>query len=181
MLFKFFVMKTIKEYIRTIPDFPKPGIMFRDITTIINDADGFRLAVETMSGMVQDLDYDVIAGAESRDFIFGAAMAYRNHKPLVLIRKKNKLPGKTVSQSYDLEYGSTELEMHVDSFEKGAKVLIVDDLIATGGTTEAMINLVERLEGVVAGICVLIELPALGGREKVKGYRLDSAVSFDGE
>ena len=174
-------MKSIKDYIRTIPDFPKKGIMFRDITTIINDGDGFRLAIDTMCDMVQDLDYDVIAGAESRGFIFGAPMAYRQHKPIVLIRKKGKLPGKTVSQSYDLEYGSTEIEMHTDSFKPGAKVLIVDDLIATGGTTEAMIKLVEKLGGIVAGVCVLIELPELGGRAKIKGYRLDSVVTFEGE
>lgn len=174
-------MKSIKDYIRTIPDFPKKGIMFRDITTLINDADGFKLAIDRMSEMVQDLDYDVIAGAESRGFIFAAPMAYNNHKPFVLIRKKGKLPYKTISQSYDLEYGSTEIEMHTDSFKPGARVLIVDDLIATGGTTEAMIKLVEKLGGVVVGVCVLVELPALGGREKIKNYRLDSAVSFDGE
>lgn len=174
-------MKTIKDYIRTIPDFPKKGIMFRDITTIINDAEGFKLAIDTMCDMVKDLDYDVIAGAESRGFIFGAPMAYREHKPFVLIRKKGKLPGKTISQSYDLEYGSTEIEMHVDSFKPGAKVLIVDDLIATGGTTEAMIKLVEKLGGKVAGVCVLIELPELGGRGKIANYHLDSAVTFEGE
>ncbi|MCR5036904.1 MAG: adenine phosphoribosyltransferase [Bacteroidales bacterium] len=174
-------MKSIKDYIRTIPDFPQKGIMFRDITTLINDADGFKLAIDTMCDMVQDLDYDVIAGAESRGFIFAAPMAYREHKPFVLIRKKGKLPYKTISQGYDLEYGSTEIEMHTDSFKPGAKVLIVDDLIATGGTTEAMIKLVEKLGGVVAGVCVLVELPALGGRHKIKDYRLDSAVSFDGE
>jgi len=174
-------MKTIKEYIRTIPDFPKKGIMFRDITTIIQDADGLKLAVDTMCDMVKDLDYDVIVGAESRGFIFGAAMAYKEHRPFVLIRKKGKLPYKTVSQKYDLEYGEAEIEIHIDSFKKGAKVLIVDDLIATGGTTKAMIDLVEKIGGVVAGICVLIELPDLKGREKVKGYRVNSAVSYEGE
>ena len=174
-------MKTIKDYIRTIPDFPVPGIQFRDITTIIQDAEGFQLAVDTMLDLVKDLDFDVIAGAESRGFIFGAPMAYQKHKPFVLIRKKGKLPGKTVSQSYDLEYGSTEIEMHVDSFPEGAKVLLVDDLIATGGTTEAMIKLVEKLGGKVAGVCVLIELPDLKGREKISGYRLDSAVTYEGE
>ena len=174
-------MKTIKDYIRTIPDFPQPGIQFRDITTIIQDADGFQLAVDTMLEKVADLDYDVICGAESRGFIFGAPMAYKQHKPFVLIRKKGKLPGETISQSYDLEYGSTEIEMHVDSFPAGSRVLLVDDLIATGGTTEAMIKLVEKLGGIVAGVCVLIELPDLKGREKIANYRLDSAVSFEGE
>ncbi len=174
-------MKEVKDYIRTIPDFPQKGVQFRDITTLIQDADGLKLAVDTMCDMVKDLDYDVIAGAESRGFVFGAPMAYKEHKPFVLIRKKGKLPGETVSQSYDLEYGSTEIEMHTGSFEKGARVLVVDDLIATGGTTEAMIRLVEKLGGIVAGVCVLIELPDLKGREKIAGYRLDSAISFEGD
>lgn len=174
-------MKTIKDYIRTIPDFPAPGVQFRDITTILQDADGLQLAIDSMLEKVKDLDFDVICGAESRGFIFGAPMAYVLHKPFVLIRKKGKLPGETVSESYDLEYGSTEIEMHVDSFEKGSRVLIIDDLIATGGTTEAMIKLVEKLGGEVAGVCVLIELPDLKGREKISGYRLDSCVSYEGE
>ncbi len=174
-------MKDIKDYIRTIPDFPQKGVMFRDITTIIQDADGLALAIDTMNDMVKDLEYDVIAGAESRGFIFGAPMAYKQHKPFVLIRKKGKLPSETVSVSYDLEYGSTEIEMHTDSFKPGSKVLLVDDLIATGGTTEAMIKLVEKLGGEVAGVCVLIELPDLKGREKIEGYKLFSAVSYEGE
>ena len=174
-------MKTIKDYIRTIPDFPKEGIMFRDITTIIQDADGLALAVDTMNDLVKDLDFDVIAGAESRGFIFGAPMAYKLHKPFVLIRKKGKLPSETVSVSYDLEYGSTEIEMHTDSFVPGSRVLLVDDLRATGGTTEAMIKLVEKLGGEVVGVCVLIELPDLRGREKIAGYKLFSAVSYEGE
>ncbi len=174
-------MKTIKDYIRTIPDFPTPGVQFRDITTIIQDADGLRLAIDTMLEKVKDLDYDVICGAESRGFIFGAPMAYAAGKPFVLIRKNGKLLGMVVSQDYDLEYGSTTIEMHVDSIKPGQKVLIVDDLIATGGTTEAMIRLVERLQGEVVGVCVLIELPDLKGRERIAGYRLDSAVSYEGE
>lgn len=174
-------MKTIKDYIRTIPDFPIKGIQFRDITTLVDNADGFKLAVDTMCDMVKDLDFDIIAGAESRGFIFAAPMAYNMHKPFVLIRKKGKLPFKTISQSYDLEYGSTEIEMHTDSFKPGAKVLIVDDLIATGGTTKAMIKLVEKLGGVVAGVCVLVELVDLKGRERIKDYRLDSAVTYEGE
>lgn len=174
-------MKSIKEYIRTIPDFPKEGIMFRDITTIIQDADGFQLAVDTMCNMVQDLDYDVIAAAESRGFIFGSAMAYKEHKSLVLVRKKGKLPYKTISQKYDLEYGQAEIEVHTDSIKKGAKVLIVDDLMATGGTIKAMIDLVEKVGGIVAGVCVLIELTDLKGRDIIKNYRVDSAVSYEGE
>ena len=174
-------MKELKEYIRTIPDFPVKGIQFRDITTLIQDAEGFHLAIDTMCDMVKHLDYDVIAGAESRGFVFGAPMAYNQNKSFVLIRKKGKLPGLTVSQKYDLEYGSTEIEMHVGSFKKGARVLIVDDLLATGGTLNAMIKLVEKEGGIVAGVCVLIELTDLKGRDKLVGYDTYSAISFEGE
>lgn len=174
-------MKTIKDYIRTIPDFPKKGIQFRDITTLTGNAEGFRLAIDTMCDMVKDLDIDVIAGAESRGFIFAAPMAYNMHKPFVLVRKKGKLPGKTVSQKYNLEYGSAEMEIHADNIKPGDRVLIVDDLIATGGSVECIIKLVEKLGGVVAGVCVLVELTDLGGRELIKGYRLDSAVTYEGE
>ena len=174
-------MKTIKDYIRTIPDFPQKGVMFRDITTIIQDADGLALAVDTMLDMVKDLDYDVIAGAESRGFIFGAPMAYKQHKPFVLIRKKGKLPSETVSVSYDLEYGSTEIEMHTDSFKPGSKVLLVDDLIATGGTTEAMIKLVEKLGGEVVKMLFVMELAGLKGREKLSKYDVESLIVYEGK
>ena len=174
-------MKDLKDYVRSIPDFPKPGIIFRDITTLINDADGFHQAIDDMCDKVKDIDFDVIAGAEARGFIFGAAMAYKMHKPLVLIRKKGKLPTKVITQQYDLEYGTSTLEMHVDSFKPGAKVLVVDDLLATGGTLEAMIKLVEKQGGIVVGACVFIELPDLKGRDRLKGYPVFSAVSFEGE
>lgn len=174
-------MKTIKDYIRTIPDFPIKGIQFRDITTLLGDADGLRLAIDTMCDMEKDLDFDIIAGAESRGFIFAAPMAYNMHKPFVLVRKKGKLPGKTISQKYHLEYGDAEMEIHADSIKKGTRVLIVDDLIASGGSTECIIKLVEKLGGVVAGVCVLVELVDLKGRERIKGYRLDSAVTYEGE
>ncbi|MBP5195605.1 MAG: adenine phosphoribosyltransferase [Lachnospiraceae bacterium] len=171
----------IKKYIRTIPDFPVEGVQFRDITTVIGDGKGFKLAIDAMSELVKDLDFDVIAGAESRGFIFGAPSAYNEGKPFVLIRKKGKLPWKTVEESYALEYGTATLEMHVDSIKPGDRVLIVDDLIATGGTTEAMIKLVEKLGGTVAGVLVLIELPALKGREQLGNVPLYSVLSFDGE
>jgi adenine phosphoribosyltransferase len=174
-------MKTIKDYIRTIPDFPKKGIMFRDISTLVSNSEGFNLSIDTMCDMVKDLDFDVIAGAESRGFIFAAPMAYKLHKPFIMVRKKGKLPGKTISQKYDLEYGSTEMEIVVDSIKPGMRVLVVDDLIATGGSTECIIKLVEKLEGIVAGVCVLVELVDLNGREKIKNYRLDSAVTYEGE
>ena len=174
-------MKRLEDYVRTIPDFPEEGIMFRDVTSVLQDADGLHLAIDTMQELVADLEYDVIAGPESRGFIFGMPIAYNKHKPFVLIRKKGKLPCETASMEYELEYGSAMIEMHKDAVKPGQKVLIVDDLIATGGTTEAMIRLVESLGGEVVGIVVLMELKGLNGRDKVKGYRLDSAVQYEGK
>lgn len=174
-------MKKLEEYIRSIPDFPEEGIIFRDVTSVLQDADGLHLAIDTMQDKVKDLEYDVVAGPESRGFIFGTPIAYNNHKPFVLIRKKGKLPCETVETSYDLEYGQATIEMHRDSIKPGQKVLIVDDLIATGGTTEAMVHLVEELGGEVVGIVVLIELAGLNGRKRLSGYRLESAVCYDGK
>lgn len=174
-------MKELKDYIRTIPDFPEKGIMFRDVTSVLQDADGMHLAIDTMQKLVSDLDIDVIAGAESRGFIFGAPLAYNLQKPFALIRKKGKLPCETVSVEYGLEYGTAELEIHKDAIKAGQKVLIVDDLIATGGTTEAMIKLVESLGGIVVGVVVLMELRGLKGREKISDYRLDSAIVYEGK
>lgn len=175
------MMKKLEEYVVSIPDFPEPGIIFRDVTSVLQDAEGLRLAIDTMQEKIQDIDYDVVVGAESRGFIFGTPIAYNNKKPFVLIRKAGKLPRETVSVSYDLEYGQAEIEMHKDSIQPGQKVLIVDDLIATGGTTEAMIKLIEGLGGEVTGIVVLIELAGLKGREKIKGYRLESAITYPGK
>lgn len=174
-------MKKLEEYVVSIPDFPEEGIIFRDVTSVLQDAEGLRLAVDTMEGLVKDLEYDVVAGPESRGFIFGTPIAYNNKKPFVLIRKKGKLPRETVSISYDLEYGQATIEMHKDSIKPGQKVLIVDDLIATGGTTEAMIKLVEQLGGEVVGVVVLMELAGLKGREKIAGYRLESAICYPGK
>ena len=174
-------MKKLEDYIRTIPDFPEPGIMFRDITTVFQDADGLKLAIDSMQKMVADLDYDVIVGAESRGFIYGAALAYNLHKPLILVRKKGKLPWKTIGVDYDLEYGKATLEMHVDAIQPGQKALIVDDLLATGGTAGAIAKLVEQLGGEVVGFLFMIELAGLKGREFLKGYRVDSALIFDGK
>lgn len=174
-------MKKLEEYVRTIPDFPEPGIMFRDVTSVLQDAEGLHAAIDAMQEKVKDLDFDVIVGPESRGFIFGTPMAYNLHKPFVLIRKKGKLPCETVSVEYALEYGTATIEMHKDSIKPGQKVLIVDDLIATGGTTEAMIKLVESLGGKVVGVDVLMELAGLHGREKIKGYRLDSAIIYPGK
>ena len=174
-------MKTLDDYIRVIPDFPEPGVMFRDITTVFQDADGLRLAIDQMQDAVKDLDFDLIVGAESRGFIYGAAMAYNLHKPLVLVRKKGKLPWKTESVDYDLEYGKSTLEIHIDAVKPGQKVLLVDDLLATGGTLKAAAELVEKLGGEVLGILVMIELKGLGGRKKLEGYRVDSVVAYDGK
>ena len=175
-------MKRIEDYIRTIPDFPEEGIMFRDITTVVQNPDGFQLAIDTMIDLVKDEDYDVIVGAESRGFLFSAAMAYKLHKPLILIRKKGKLPYKTISQDYTLEYGGvTTFEIHEDAIEPGQKALLVDDLLATGGTLGAMGKLIEKLGGEVAGVLVLLELSGLNGREFLKNYKVFSAVSYEGK
>ena len=174
-------MKNIEEYVRSIPDFPEEGIIFRDVTSVLGDADGLHLAVDTMQGLVSDLEIDVVVGPESRGFIFGMPIAYNLRKPFVLIRKKGKLPCETVSIDYDLEYGKATIEMHKDSIQPGQKILIVDDLIATGGTTEAMIKLIESLGGEVVGVVVMIELAGLNGREKIKDYRLDAAITYEGK
>lgn len=174
-------MKKLEEYVVSIPDFPEEGIIFRDVTSVLQDADGLHLAIETMQDLVKDLEVDVVAGPESRGFIFGTPIAYNMHKPFVLIRKKGKLPCETVSIDYALEYGTATIEMHKDSVKPGQRVLIVDDLIATGGTTKAMIDLVESLGGEVVGIVVLMELAGLEGRKKIEGYRLESAIVYPGK
>lgn len=176
-----FNMKKLEEYVRSIPDFPEEGIIFRDVTSVLQDGEGLHLAIDTMEDLIKDLEYDVIAGPESRGFIFGMPIAYNNRKPFVLIRKKGKLPCETVAMEYDLEYGTATIEMHKDSIKQGQKVLIVDDLIATGGTTEAMVHLIESLGGEVVGIVVLMELAGLHGRDKVKGYRLEAAITYEGK
>ena len=174
-------MKKLEEYVVSIPDFPEEGIIFRDVTSVLQDAEGLQLAIDTMQDKVKDLEFDVVVGPESRGFIFGTPIAYNQKKPFVLIRKAGKLPRETVSVSYELEYGSATLEMHRDSIRPGQKILIVDDLIATGGTTEALIKLIESLGGEVVGIVVLIELAGLKGREKLSGYRLESAICYEGK
>ena len=158
-------MKKIEEYVRSIPDFPEPGIIFRDITSVLQDADGLQLAIDSMQECLKGLDVDVIAGTESRGFIFGVPIAYNLHKPFVPIRKKGKLPCETVSASYDLEYGSNTLCLHKDALTPEDRVLIVDDILATGGTLDAMIRLVGQSGATVAGCCMLMEPDALGGRK----------------
>lgn len=174
-------MKTVADYVRTIPDFPEPGVMFRDITTILQDADGLQLAINGLRKELDGVDYHVVAGAESRGFIFGVPVAYADHKAFVPIRKKGKLPAEVISQRYALEYGEAEIEIHKDAIKPGQRVVLIDDLIATGGTMEAMIRLVERLGGVVVKILFVLELKGLGGRARLKGYPVASLVSYEGK
>lgn len=174
-------MKKLEDYVVTIPDFPEPGIMFRDITSVCQDPDGFKLAVDEMTKLVEDIDYDVVIGAESRGFIFGAPIAYNKGKSMVLVRKKGKLPREVIQQTYDLEYGSATIEIHKDAIKPGDKVLLVDDLMATGGTVEAMIKLVEKLGGEVVGVLCLMELAGLKGRERLKGYRVEAPLIYEGK
>lgn len=174
-------MKRLEEYVTSIPDFPELGIIFRDVTTILQDADGLALAVDSIRDMLKDVDYDVVLGPESRGFIFGVPVAYAEHKPFVPVRKKGKLPRETVSIEYALEYGTAEIEMHKDSIKPGQKVVIIDDLIATGGTTEAIVKLVEQLGGQVVKICFVMELAGLNGREHLKGYDVEAAIIYSGK
>ena len=174
-------MKNLSDYIRTIPDFPKKGIMFRDITTVLQDKDGLQLAIDSMQNNLKNIDFDVVVGAESRGFIFGMPIAYNMKKSFVPIRKKGKLPAETIEESYDLEYGQATLEMHKDAIKPGQKVVIVDDLIATGGTAEAMIKLVEKLGGEVVQLNFLIELSDLNGRRKLSNYDIKSCIQYKGE
>lgn len=174
-------MKKVEDYIRTIPDFPEPGIMFRDVTSVVQDADGLKLAIDEMAKLLDGVECDVIAGAESRGFIFGMPLAYLLHKPFVLIRKAGKLPCETVSETYDLEYGTATIEMHKDAILPGQKVVMVDDLIATGGTMKAAAHLVEQLGGEVVKMLFLIELEGLNGRKVLSDYVVDSVVKYEGK
>ena len=173
-------MKKLEEYVRSIPDFPEKGIIFRDVTSVLQDADGLHLAINEMDKCLEGIDYDVVVGPESRGFIFGVPIAYNNHKAFVPVRKKGKLPCETISCDYDLEYGKSTIEMHKDSIKPGQKVVIIDDLIATGGTTEAIIKLVEELGGVVVKVVFLMELKGLKGREKLNGYDIDAVIQYEG-
>ena len=174
-------MKALEDYVTTIPDFPKEGIMFRDVTTILSDKDGFKLAIDGLIKALEGVDFDLVLGSESRGFIFGAPVAYAMNKGFILVRKKGKLPRATYSEDYDLEYGKATLEMHQDAIKKGQKIVIIDDLIATGGTTEAIIKLAEREGGEVVKIGFVMELEGLKGREKLKGYDVFSLINYPGK
>jgi len=175
-------MKTIRDYIRTIPDFPHEGIMFRDVTTLFSDARGFRMAIDQLLHPYAGTPIDKVVGLEARGFILGGAIAHQLSVGFVPIRKQGKLPGKTVTQAYQLEYGEAVMELHDDALQAGEKVLLVDDLLATGGTAEAGIRLVERLGARVIGCAFIIDLPDLGGAEKLEklGMQVHSLCAFEG-
>lgn len=173
--------KKLEDYVVTIPDFPEPGIMFRDITSVIQDPDGLKLAVDGLAGLLEDVDFDLVIGPESRGFIFGVPVAYLRGKGFVPVRKKGKLPRETVSQKYDLEYGQAEVEMHKDAIKPGQKVVIVDDLIATGGSAEAAAKLVKKLGGQIVRMVFVMELAGLEGRKKLAGYDVQSLIVYPGK
>ena len=175
-------MKTVKDYIRTIVDFPHEGIMFRDVTTLFADARGFRMAIDQLLHPYAGQPIDKVVGLEARGFILGGAIAHQLSVGFVPIRKKGKLPGRTISQDYTLEYGEASVEIHDDAIQPGEKVLVVDDLLATGGTAEAGIKLLERLGAEIIGVAVVIDLPELGGRKKIEslGVEVHSLCDFEG-
>ena len=173
--------KKLEDYVVTIPDFPEPGIMFRDITSVIHDPNGLKLAVDGLASLLEDVDFDLVVGPESRGFIFGVPVAYLRGKGFVPVRKKGKLPRETVSQKYDLEYGQAEVEIHKDAVKPGQKVVIVDDLIATGGSAEAAAKLVEKLGGQIVRMVFVMELAGLEGRKKLAGYDVQSLIVYPGK
>lgn len=169
----------LRDLIRDVKDFPKEGIVFKDITTILQDPQGLRMAVDQMQAKLEGVDFDVVIGPESRGFIFGVPIAYNLTKSFVPVRKAGKLPYKTKSKTYDLEYGTATIEMHIDSIKPGDRVVIIDDLLATGGTSEAMVELIESLGGIVVKMVFLIELTFLPGKDKLKGYDVEAIIKYD--
>lgn len=172
----------LKKFIRTIPDYPKEGILFRDITTLLSDAEGFRMAIDALVALHDGAHFDVVAGIEARGFILGGAVAHQLGKGFIPVRKKGKLPFETMSQEYDLEYGTDVVEIHTDAITKDARVLLIDDLIATGGTAEAAVKLITRAGGNVMAACFVIELPDLGGRERLEALDIEvlSLCAYEG-
>ena len=170
----------LKDKIRSIEDYPQKGVIFRDITTLLKDAEGLRDAVDAITASLADVSFDLVLSPESRGFIFGMPVAYNMGKGFVPVRKAGKLPAETISKEYELEYGKATIEIHKDAIKPGQKVVIVDDLMATGGTAEAMIKLIEGLGGEVVEVLCLIELMGLKGREKLKGYKVDSVIQYPG-
>ncbi len=174
-------MSKIEQYVTSIPDFPEPGIIFRDITSVIGDAEGLQLAVDEMAALLDGVEFDVIAGLESRGFLFGMPIAYKLHKPFIPIRKKGKLPRETVETTYDLEYGTASIEVHKDDVKPGTRIVLVDDLIATGGTLEAAARLVTQLGAEIAKVICLLELKGLHGRDRLKGYPVATVLTYEGK
>ncbi len=174
-------MKRIEDYVISIPDFPEPGIIFRDITGILRDADGLKLSIDKIQEMLEGVEFDAVLGLESRGFIFGMLIAYNLHKAFIPVRKKGKLPRETVSAKYDLEYGTAEIEIHKEDLRPGMKVVIIDDLIATGGTVEAAVKLAESLGAEVVKIAFVMELAGLKGRERLAGYDVESVITYEGK
>ena len=173
------MIENLRRLIRDIPDFPKPGILFRDITPLLADPPGLALAVELLANPYRGKNIDLVVGAESRGFIFGTAVACCLSAGFVIVRKPGKLPHKRIAMTYDLEYGKDTLEMHADAIVKGQRVLVVDDLLATGGTMKACCDLVKQLGGTVAGVAVLIELAGLHGRDKLKGLDVHAVIQYE--
>lgn len=173
-------MKELADYVTTIPDFPKKGIMFRDVTSIVQHPDGLKLAIDQLVDRLKGVDFDVIVGSESRGFLFGAPVAYAMGKGFIMVRKKGKLPRETISEDYSLEYGTATVEMHKDAIKPGQKVVIIDDLIATGGTTEALVKLIEREGGEIVKMGFVMELAGLKGMDKFAKYDPFALITYPG-
>ncbi len=175
--------KTVRDFIRTIPDFPVPGIQFRDVTTLFNDATGLRLTIDGLANPYTTENLDVVVGMDARGFILGGAVAYKLGLPFVAIRKAGKLPGSKISVSYTLEYGEAEMEIHDDAIQPGARVLLIDDLLATGGTAEAGVKLIEQLGGDIAAAAFVVDLPDLGGHKRLRDMGIDVHIlcEFEGD
>ena len=174
-------MKRLEDYIESVKDFPKQGIIFRDVTSLLADKDGLKLAIDKLQELINDIDFDVVVAPESRGFMFGMPIAYNLNKAFVPVRKKGKLPRETISQEYNLEYGTAVLQIHKDAIKPGQKIVIIDDLIATGGTIDAMIKMINSLGGKVVRVCGLIELVDLKARELLKDIDIRSCITYKGE
>ena len=174
-------MKKLEVYVKSIPDFPKPGIVFRDVTSILQDPEGLKLSIHELMKRLEGVEFDVVAGAEARGFLFGMPLAYNKSKGFIPIRKKGKLPRETVSEEYDLEYGTETIEMHKDAIFPGQRVVFVDDLLATGGTAAAAIRMIEKLGGKVVKVLFVMELAGLEGRKDLEGYDVDSVIVYPGK
>lgn len=174
-------MKTLKDYVTSIPDFPEPGIIFRDVTSVIGNAEGLKLAIDQMQEKLTGIEFDAIAGLESRGFLFGMPISYNLGKPFIPVRKKGKLPRETISASYELEYGTAEIEVHKEDVTPGMRIVLIDDLIATGGTLHAAAQIFEALKAPVVKIVCLLELKGLNGRAKLADYDVDTVIAYEGK